>query len=358
MKIKRFKITVFVIFLLFSQNLFSQSEPPSDLTGSTLRTWLKTNWYNGYYNQLGYDNAREQMYGYVDRKPDGQIYCVYSQFHQASEYVTYPDPINAEHTIPQSWFSQNEPMRGDLFHLYPTHQDVNNARGDLKFAEIGDGYTDKWYIVNSGNTGLTVLTSIPTSNIDEYSELNTGTSFEPREEHKGDVARSAFYFYTMYPTQAGVITNLCDLNTLYQWHLQDPVDAWELQRNNRIEIKQGNRNPYIDYPEIACRAWDLTCVSDISENENIESISIYPNPVSDQLNIEFYLPENSKVTIEVYDIVGRKSITIMEETELSGFQNIEWNIASNSEFIFQNGIYFINLKTENSSVFKKIIYNK
>ena len=152
-------------------------------------------------------------------------------------------------------------MVSDLFHLFPTHETVNGARSNYPFNGITDSQTDKWYIVNGDNSGLTVLTSIPTSNIDDYSELKSNTEFEPREDHKGDAARAIFYFYTMYPTQAGAITDLANLDTLYKWHTDDPVNAWEDQRNDRVENKQGNRNPYIDYPDIACRAWGITCPS-------------------------------------------------------------------------------------------------
>ncbi|QVL48256.1 MAG: endonuclease [Thiocapsa sp.] len=33
----------------------------------------------------------------------------------------------------------------------------------------------------------------------------------------------------------------------------------ERQRNDRIEAVQGNRNPFIDHPELVCRAWGLGC---------------------------------------------------------------------------------------------------
>jgi len=352
-----FKIFLALIIAIFSSNLiFAQPVPPSNLSGSTLRTWLKTNWYDSYHNQLGYDGAREQMYSFIDKKTDGQVYCVYTQFHQTATFTTFLDPINAEHTIPQSWFGSSNPMVSDLFHLYPTHKDVNGVRSNYPFAELTDSQTDKWYIVNSNNTGYTTLTSPPATNADAYSKFNSGTSFEPPLNHKGDLARSAFYFYTVYPTQAGAISELCDLNTLYAWHLADPVDAWEQLRNDRIESKQGNRNPYIDYPEIACRAWGLTCATDIESIQN-SKITIFPNPTSDLLNIEFYLPSETFVNIDIYDITGRKVANIIDNEQLNGNQNIEWNFSS-SDYNFQNGIYFINIVSENQNIYEKIIYNK
>lgn len=289
-----------LLFIFASLSLFAQSAPPSNLTGATLRTWLKDNWYTGYHTTLGYDNAREQMYGYVDKQSDGDVYCVYTGFHQDGSYTTYPNPINCEHSIPQSWFNEADPMVSDLFHLYPTHQDVNSARGSLPFDEITDSQTDSWYIVNGTNSGMTVLSSIPSSNIDGYSELNSGVSFEPREVHCGNLARSAFYFYTMYPNEAGPIANLADVDVLYAWHLQDPVDATEIQRNNRIEDKQGNRNPYIDYPQLVCRAWSSNCPVNIEEIDT--QIQIYPSIFVDRV---FINSQNLVESISVYDMTGK-----------------------------------------------------
>lgn len=226
--------------------------PPTDLSGQALRNWLKQNWYDSKHSSLGYDGARNAMYTFIDKRPDGRLYCVYSGFNVSA--TSNPSPINCEHSIPQSWFNQASPMRADIHHLYPTHQDVNSARGSDPFGEIPDNQTVRWYIGSTSWPGP--QSNIPSSNIDAYSE-DTNSSFEPREDHKGDLARAAFYFYTMYPSQAGAITRLASLNTLYQWHIQDPVSDWERGRNTRTATRQGNYNPYINFPEIIARAWDI-----------------------------------------------------------------------------------------------------
>jgi hypothetical protein len=274
---KYFSILLTAALLSLTQ-LFAQSPPPSDITGSELRTWLKTNWYDGYHNELGYDAAREAMYGYIDERSDGEVYCVYTGFHQTATHTTYLDPINCEHSVPQSFFGSNEPMRSDIHHLYPTHGSVNSARSNHPFGNVADENATSWYIVNSTNTGIDILSSIPGSDLEKHSKLLSSTKFEPRDDHKGDVARAVFYFYTMYPTQAGSISSAGNIDVLYEWHLNDPPDAREIQRNDRTEEKQGNRNPYIDYPEILCKAWNIQCASglrftsdpitEIQENES------------------------------------------------------------------------------------------
>ncbi len=224
--------------------------PPADLNLDELKVWLKQNWFDGLHTDLGYNAAREQLYGSVD-ETGGQIACVYTGFEQSAAFVTFPDPINAEHLVPQSYYGSISPMRSDIWSLRPSHGSPNSARSNNPYGEVDDAAA-QWYGVDAqGNYFSTG--NIPT-NPDDFSELSNGV-WEPRESQKGDIARAVFYFYTMYPTQAGDISGICDPQTLYDWHLGDPVNAFEVQRNDRIEVAQGNRNPYIDDPNLVFRAW-------------------------------------------------------------------------------------------------------
>lgn len=232
--------------------------PPTTLQGQDLKTWLRQNWYDGKRIELSYNAARGRMYNYVDNQ-DGKVVCVYSGYTETTPLdssSTNPGVvtrINCEHTVPQSWFDEVVRMRSDIHHLFPTYDTWNSNRGSDPFAEIPDAQTRLWMRNNQSQT------SIPTANINEYSE-DTDTQFEPREDHKGNLARAIFYFYTMHQGQkfdAGkeVITAAADLQTLYQWHLADPVDARERERNRRAAKSQGNFNPYITYPDLVARAW-------------------------------------------------------------------------------------------------------
>ena len=244
----RVSILLFCFFISLSS--FAQT-PPSNLEGKPLRDWFKQNYYDGKHSQLGYSNARRRMYNYIDNH-NNQIEGVYGGYKVNWNYGgsgTNPWPINCEHTVPQSFFGSSEPMKSDIHHLFPTYNSWNSKRSNFKFNDIADNVTTDWMILDQSQG------SIPTSNIDGYSE-HAGAVFEPREEHKGNVARAVFYFYTVYPTQAGSITDVAAIEKLLEWHVADPVDQDEIDRNNAIHQYQGNYNPYILWPNYAEKAWD------------------------------------------------------------------------------------------------------
>jgi len=130
-------LALMLCLTLLSNNVYAQV-PPDNLSGSELRTWLKQNWYDGEHNELGYSEARRKMYGFIDNHND-TITCVYSGFVRLNDYgnqITFPSPINTEHTIPQSFFSSAEPMRSDIHAIFPTFINWNSERGNSPFLDI------------------------------------------------------------------------------------------------------------------------------------------------------------------------------------------------------------------------------
>lgn len=186
---------------------------------------------------------------------------------------------NREHSFPQSWFGGAvEPMRSDMFIVFPSDKFVNGQRGNLPYGVVTTpNYTSNNGSKRGANTYLT-----------EY----TGTAFEPINEYKGDLARSTFYVATAYENliagwqaNANAVLNGTSyqafdnwyLKLLYKWHLQDPVSAKEIDRNNDIYMMQGNRNPYIDHPEYVALVWQCTgilpvTIIDFTAQKNNESV--------------------------------------------------------------------------------------
>lgn len=158
---------------------------------------------------------------------------------------------NREHTWAKSHgdFDTRMPWGTDLHHLRPTDVVVNSTRGSKDFDNGGE--------IVSGTYGIG----------SSYCYTDSD-SFEPRDEVKGDVARMMFYMATRYEVEdEGIDLELNDrvnngsnpyigrLSVLLEWNIEDPVDDFEKNRNEVIYQLQGNRNPFVDYPEFANLIW-------------------------------------------------------------------------------------------------------
>lgn len=222
---------------------------------------------------LGYSNARDTLYSQIDN--DGlDLACVYTEFKVQLSPGSDPSStvyqggqgLNAEHVYPQSKGAGSEPMRSDMFNIFPCKVNVNSDRGNCPFNEIDDTDTDVWYYQSTQSS------AIPLVDIFRYSEKdNEDCQFEPREEVKGDIARAVFYFYTIYQSTANSADpNFFHIqkNTLFQWHLQDLPDAKELRRDSLIELYQGNNNPFIRDTSLVRRAYFMADASYLSGDDN------------------------------------------------------------------------------------------
>ncbi|MEN2494610.1 MAG: Extracellular ribonuclease [Hyphomicrobiaceae bacterium hypho_1] len=155
---------------------------------------------------------------------------------------------NREHLWPQSRGTQKLPMKSDLHHVHPVDASVNRRRGNLDFGEDGkpEGEAPNTFIGKR--------------------------NFEPRNEIKGDIARSLFYMDIRYEGRSGnpdlqlvkkFVTrksnNVGNLCMLLIWHKEDPVDTIERNRHDRVARIQGNRNPFIDTPSVANQLFGSKC---------------------------------------------------------------------------------------------------
>jgi endonuclease G len=147
---------------------------------------------------------------------------------EAADLLEAQLPFNCEHVVPQSWFDKDEPMRGDLHHLFACEPACNSFRGNIPYFDFPD---------------------FEEAIRDECGKRD-GTRFEPGAA-KGIVARATLYFLLRYPGNIKRSYDAARLATLLSWHSSHPVTDYERHRNMAIFEKQGNRNPLIDNPEWA-----------------------------------------------------------------------------------------------------------
>ncbi len=145
---------------------------------------------------------------------------------------------NREHVWPKSHGSLGESGPGADAHMLRASQpSVNTSRGNKKMGNVTNGTEYKY----SGKV---------------IAEYNSST-WEPMDCVKGDVARIYFYMLVRYPNLYSSFSNVGNLNEMLEWNALDPVDELEIHRNEVVYNYQGNRNPFIDHPELANFIWNL-----------------------------------------------------------------------------------------------------
>ena len=263
--------------IIFTFLTFNLIKAQSIIGPSNTRTYLFNFLINNYTtsNTLSYNNARDVMYSIIDLRNDNTLKGIYTNYTITIDPSQDPRPqtnalnMNCEHSWPQSMGASGSPQKSDMHHLYPTRGNVNSSRGNKPFDEINDDHTDKWWRLDYYET------SIPNQFIDEFSEVdNDNEKFEPREDVKGNIARSMFYFYTIYNDVAN--QNFFDIqkDILYEWHKQDPVDEIELSRSYAIAGYQNNiPNPFVLDSSLVKRIWFFECYEEASSQLLIENIS-------------------------------------------------------------------------------------
>lgn len=232
-------------------------------TGEELKSSLHDIISNGHVI-LTYTPGVWNAYYDTDRRADNTIWDMYSDIPDGTPEYTYTystdqcgnysgegSCYNREHSFPKSWFGNQSPMVTDIVHVVPSDGYVNGKRSNFPYGEVN---SPTWTSTNGSKLGPCIT--------DGYS----GTVFEPIDEYKGDFARIYFYMATRYFGEDASWTgsDMVDgaepkawaLEMLKRWHEADPVSDKERDRNDGIYDHQGNRNPFVDYPEYVDSVWN------------------------------------------------------------------------------------------------------
>ena len=279
--------------------------------------------------------GRSQDKGYRDGSGN------YSQYENGNG--TQNNSWNREHVWPKShgFPDEDDNAYTDVHNLKPSDRSVNSSRGTKDYDYGGSQHSEATDC------------------------LTDSDSWEPSDSVKGDIARILFYMVVRYDPGYDHNNNSFDLelvdyttpgnndpilgklSSLIQWHFDDPVDDFEINRNEVIFGFQQNRNPFIDHPNLVNFLWGENVGQSWNENlsfNNInldEDLTIFPNPSTSILNFTNTI-QNGK--IEIISLTGQKIL----KKNVVNINSIRLNIDS--------GVYLLKI-SENKRVnnFKIII---
>ena len=311
--------------------------------------------------------AKDRMYDTIDVTSEGGddgVVGVYTGWFVPFDCSPSCDPsqdvfnggagLNMEHTWPRAFGADAGNAQWNLHHLFPTKVNVNGDRGNLKFDESPDAQTTRWYREDGSQT------TIPDGSIiDEFSELRSGIAFEPREDHKGDVARAMFYFYTMYEAQADASGGgpffEAQKETLYDWAYSDPVSLKEYDRTLTIAPFQSNEpNPFVLDSTLIRRAYFPEIVVSTQEVPAAVQLQLsfpFPQPFGTQTSFTLTLPEPSQVRVEVFDARGRR-VAMLHNGTLAGNSPIRFTFKGDT---LPPGLYFVRATTGRLSATRRLV---
>ena len=203
-----------ITYSVLSQNAggTSQSNAPSSALYSSLQSMMKSK----HKYETSYSATRD-FYGHTDGV--GNVATKLSTFYTGKLVNSTWDggsTYNREHTWPNSkGLGGND--ENDIMMLRPEQPNANSSRGNKAYGQ-------------------------------------SSSYFDPGESVRGDVARIVLYVYVRWGNTnymwgtSGVMESV---TVLLNWMQEDPVDTWELARNDVVESITGVRNVFVDYPEYA-----------------------------------------------------------------------------------------------------------
>lgn len=276
----------YLILILCSASLYAEQMPEGFFNGAdgtkdaVLKDTLKNRIRN--HTVIPYGNGSNSTWNvfyYSDQDEDGNCMDMYCDTWQK---FTTPGAVvsgcNIEHSLANSWWggAKSDPYK-DCYLLNPSNSTANSARSNYPLGVPVKDFKSNTGSLKVGKRHHDAL------NVDHY-------VFEPKDEYKGDFARTYFYVVTCYgrnlngeypdlpPTSKksnyGWRLDNSDVGSkfamqndnylefqpweqeiLIQWHRQDPVSEKEIKRADAVSNFQHNRNPFIDYPYFAEYIW-------------------------------------------------------------------------------------------------------
>lgn len=284
----------------------------------------------------------------LDSVPDGcpktdLVYDMYAWMQYFPKFYSDNDHsqtggINREHSVPNSWWggeSGNAEAYTDLHHLVPADGAANNAKNNHPLGEKSenDGLTLSWptqdkyhdgHLYVSKDHACSRVWKVPADMQDSFGDADK--VWEPADIYKGDFARMYLYVVCAYEGKIHWQTNYMftsddenlttirpwALDLLLKWHRNDTVSQKELDRNNAVEGIQGNRNPFIDYPELVEFIWGDLSSEEFDLGRAKCSYGTSPELVNENKNDGIFVCQNgnslivnAEGKIQVIDVTGR-----------------------------------------------------
>ena len=272
------------------------------------------------------EGATWEGFFYTDQNPDGSVFDMYSNETRYFNGFNGIDGMHIEHSLPNSWWGgiKNNAYK-DLYHLYPADATMNMSKSNNPLGEVSGTPIRDNGLSKMGKNG--------------FGNTYTGNCFEPADIYKGDFARSYFYIATAYEDYASLwnspmmqnntwpVWQSWALQLLMEWNKNDLKSTREEERAEAVYKIQGNRNPFIDYPDLVDYIWGDKTSTPYPFPDETEPFLISPRN-NKTLDFGILLQGDNK-TIDL-DIQGKNFTETLNRYWKSGGENSGLSLSQES----------------------------
>lgn len=281
------------------------------------------------------------------------VTCQYSNEHRlytgTFAFTNPPPGYSREHRMAFSWINFQGITRADfedtdegcdVHSLDLVQNQVNSSRSNEPFGEVDNAWANSYLDFKIGT------------------DVNSLLVAEPKEDIKGDVARAMFYMMLAYNGKYGEnwgLDNLLtaaqdqDIQVLLDWHYNDLPGDFEKTRHEYVAEKQGNRNPFVDFPQLVdCIDFtDVTKRANCDVNVGISSRAnnefgtfVYPNPSYGMLYMQNLKAKDVK-KIYIFNLIGVEQEQYTLDADSINVENLD------------KGIYILSIQTKKKNYISK-----
>ena len=145
---------------------------------------------------------------------------------------------------------------------------------------------------------------------------------------------------------------------VYRYHLNDPANAEKLFR---LIIEKYPDNPTaqsakdeLEYMEHEPVSEKPVTTEKADKPFNVSAHS-YPNPFNPDTHITFILPDKGRVTVNIYDIMGKQVRTLVNEQRAAGRHEVVWDGKNSAGILAASGMYFYQITFRDKVITKKMM---
>ena len=204
----------------------------------------------------------------------------------------------------------------------------------------------------------TIDNTAPTSRVSENITAIDSTAFIVRWTGEDELLGSGIAGYDLYVAEADT-----GAFVLYQENIRDTAFVFTAARQNEYRFftravdNVGNRESLKTEAEQVFRV-SVEDPDEVALPEEFELFPNYPNPFNSGTTIRFALPESERVRIDVYNIIGQRVATLVDDERTAGYQSIQWDGTGDTGHRLSSGVYFYTLKTKDNHLVRKLVMVK